>query len=48
MPPKFNELVRKEIGEMIKAEIIVPSNSAWPFSLVIAANNDGFTWFCVN
>lgn len=38
MAPKRNEIVRKEIIDMLEARIVVPASSAWSFPVVIATN----------
>lgn len=47
MAPKHNEVVRKEVEDMLKAGIITPSSSDWPFSVVIATKKHGKPRFCV-
>lgn len=46
--PKHNEIVIREIQEMLKAGIITPTSFAWSFPQVIATKKDGMPQFCVD
>lgn len=48
MPPKHNEIVKKELGMMLEADIVTPASSAWLFPVVIAGKKDGKPRFCVD
>lgn len=48
MPPRHNDLVRKDVEKMLKAGIIVPSSLALSFSVVIAITKVGSPLSCVN
>lgn len=47
MPPKYNEIVKKELWLMLEAGIVTPSSSARSFPVVIATKKDGKPRFCV-
>lgn len=48
LSPKHNDIVQKELKEMLKARMITPFSSAWSFPVVIAILKDGVWFFCVD
>lgn len=46
--PKHYEIVRNEIENMLRAGIITPTASHWPFPVFIAQKKDGKPRLCVN
>lgn len=47
MPPRHNELVRKELDMMLRAGIVTPATSVWSFLVVIAIKKERRRRFCV-
>jgi hypothetical protein len=45
---KENAVIQKEVAEMLRNQIIRPSQSPWAFPVVLVAKKDGSTRFCVN
>ena len=43
-----NEIIQKEVTEMLQNNIIKPSSSPWAFPVVLVSKKDGSTRFCVN
>src|SRR5271170_391874 len=48
MPPKEEEIVAKEIDNMLEAKVIRPSESPWASNVVLVKKKDGTIRFCVN
>lgn len=48
MPPKHNEIVKKELDLMLEVRIVTPAFSAWSFPVVIATKEDGKPRFRVD
>lgn len=46
--PKYDEVVRKEINDVLRANIIKPARSPWRFPVVTARKSDGRPKFCVD
>lgn len=46
--PKYTEVVRKEIDDMLETRIIVSASSAWSFSVVIATKKNEKPRFCAD
>lgn len=42
------EVVRKELDDMLKADVIRPSKSPWASPIVLVDNKDGTVCFCVD
>lgn len=48
LAPRYNDVVRGELGKMLKAGIITPSASAWSFLVVSLSKKDGNPRSCVD
>lgn len=48
MAPKHSDVVRKEIYDKVKADIITPAASAWSFLVVVETKKDVIPRFCVD
>jgi hypothetical protein len=46
--PKENEIIMKEVEEMISNDIIEPSDAPWSFPVVLIKKPDGSIRFCVD
>ncbi len=48
LPPKFNDIVNKEVDRMLTAGIITPVESSWTSPIVLVTKNDGVPRFCID
>ncbi len=47
-PPKFDNLLKKEVDRMLAAGIITPVESSWTLPIVLVAKKGGSPRFCID
>ncbi len=48
LPPRFNDIVKKEVDRMLTAGIITPVESSWTSPIVLVTKKDGRPRFCID
>ncbi len=48
LPPKFNDIMKKEIDRMLTAGIITPVEPSWTSPIVLVTKKDGIPRFCID